>query len=66
MGYGRTTFRNYFTRSQNMPVDVTRHIADELKLDLNWLFGRDVTPEFPKNDPMDELNQKMDKLLDKS
>lgn len=63
LGLDRNRFRNYFTRATNMPLDQLRNIADGLELDLNWLLGRDETPEWPKEDQLSEISRKLDQAL---
>ena len=38
-------------------------LIEELKLDANWLLGRDVSPEWPKDDPLIAINDKLDRAL---
>lgn len=63
LGIGRTTFRNYFDRATTMPIDKLLKIADRLSCDINWLCGRDVSKEWPKQDTIEEINKKLDRVL---
>ncbi|MGI9504988.1 MAG: helix-turn-helix domain-containing protein [Geminicoccaceae bacterium] len=63
LGIGRTTFRNYFDRATTMPIDKLVKIADRLDCDINWLCGREVSKEWPKRNPMEEISQKLDRVL---
>ena len=63
LGIGRTTFRNYFDRATTMPIDKLVKISDRLSCDINWLCGRDVSQEWPKQDTIEEINEKLDKIL---
>ena len=66
LGLSRNRFRNYWTRATHMPVETLTRIADELEVDINWLCGRNTTPEWPKDDPIQSINSKLDKIISKS
>lgn len=66
LGLGRTRFKNYFSRATHMPVGTLREIIDELEIDANWVLGRDVSKEWPKEDPLQQIQSRLDTLIKKS
>lgn len=56
---GRTTLRHYWTRGGTPNERTLAKLADILEVDLNWLFGRDTTPEWPKDDPYNSIDKRL-------
>ena len=63
LGIERTTFRNYWTRQTKIPIERLRQIFDRLNLDANYMIGRDSSREWPKEDPLEQINRKLDRAL---
>ena len=59
VGVGRTTLRHYWTRGGTPPSRILIKLAEILEVDLNWLFGRDQSPEWPKGDPVSNLTERL-------
>lgn len=63
---GRTRFRHYWERGSRPDHDLMLKIAEYLEVDLNWLFGRDVSPDWPKADPLEQVRLELDELRSKT
>ena len=62
---GRTRFRHYWERGSRPDHDLLRKIADYLEVDLNWLYGREASSEWPKADRMDSIESKLSDIAKK-
>ena len=62
---GRTRFRHYWERGSRPDHDLMRKIADYLNMDLNWLYGRDASHEWPKVNQMDSIQDKLSEIAKK-
>lgn len=65
VGIGRTRLRHYWDRGGTPDSETLTKLADILEVDLNWLFGRDVSPEWPKDDPLRSIDAKLKRLEQK-
>lgn len=61
----RSRLKNYWERATMIPMEVLADLADVLEVDVNWLIGRDVSPEWPKDDPLRDVQLKLDKILER-
>lgn len=55
----RTALRHYWDRGGTPNERSLLLLADILECDLNWLIGRDTTPEWPKTDPLEDIRSKL-------
>ena len=61
-GMGRTSVSNIRERGGTPNERSLLKLAEILECDLNWLFGRDVTPEWPKEDPLVSIKDRLDSI----
>ncbi len=64
-GLSRTALRHYWDRGGTPNERSLLKLADILECDLNWLLGRDVTPEWPKADPLEDIRTRLTSINDK-
>jgi len=65
MGLGRTRFRSYFSRGSLTDPETMLEIANHLGIDLNYLFGRDSTPEWPKKQDLASIIKQLTLIANK-
>ena len=58
-GVGRTSLAHYWDRGGTPNERSVLALAEILECDLNWLFGRDTSPEWPKGDTLEEIRSSL-------